>query len=146
MVSNSCRLNENLKIVPSLNLNWEGGGRNKQTINAVSCKTKKSRSLIIPREARLINLSGRRPRSGAKPFEFEPNIYLYVYIFPWRCPCCCLATVRKQSMNGVRLSGVVWKKFAYIGKNMRAWSNFNCNVHQYSLDTELSLQNIFPFF
>ena len=41
---------------------------------------------LIPREARaearLINLSGRRPRSGAKPCEFEPNIYLYVYIFP----------------------------------------------------------------
>ena len=49
---------------------------------------------LIPREARaegpsvarLINLSGRRSRSGAKPCEFEPNIYLYicmgVYIFP----------------------------------------------------------------
>ena len=45
---------------------------------------------IFPREARaegpsvarLINLSGRRARSGAKPCEFEPNIYLYVYIFP----------------------------------------------------------------
>ena len=38
---------------------------------------------IFPREARaegpsvarLINLSGRRSRSGAKPCEFEPNIY-----------------------------------------------------------------------
>ena len=45
---------------------------------------------LIPREARdegpsvarLINLSCRRPRSGAKPYEFEPNIYLYAYIFP----------------------------------------------------------------
>ena len=44
---------------------------------------------FIPREARaegpsvakLINLSGRRPRSGAKPCEFEPNIYLYICLF-----------------------------------------------------------------
>ena len=45
--------------------------------------------LVIPREARaegpsvarLINLSGRRPRSGAKPCEFEPNIYLYICLY-----------------------------------------------------------------
>ena len=48
-------------------------------------------SNLVPREARaegpsvarLINLSGRRPRSGAKPCEFEPNIYficLYISV------------------------------------------------------------------
>ena len=44
---------------------------------------------LIPREARaegpsvarLINLSGRRPRSEAKPCEFEPNIYLYICLY-----------------------------------------------------------------
>ena len=44
---------------------------------------------LVPREARaegpsvarLINLSGRWPRSGAKPCEFEPNIYLYICLY-----------------------------------------------------------------
>ena len=48
-----------------------------------------AKNIFIPREARaegpsvarLINLSGRRPRSGAKPCEFEPNIYLYICLY-----------------------------------------------------------------
>ena len=51
----------------------------------------------------------------------------------------------KQSMNDARLSGVVWSKICIHRESLRAGSNFNCNVHQYSLDTELSLQNFFPF-
>ena len=50
----------------------------------------------------------------------------------------------KQSMNDVRLSGVVWSKICIHRESLRA--GFNCNVHQYSLDTELFLQNLFPFF
>ena len=42
--------------------------------------TKKNRIKIIPREARLINLSGRAGPSGVKPREFERKIYLYIYI------------------------------------------------------------------
>ena len=48
----------------------------------------------------------------------------------------------KQSMNDVRLSGVVSSKSCIH----RESSNSNCTVHQYSLDTELPLQNLFPFF
>ena len=59
---------------------------------------------------------------------------IYVYIFEG---------VRTMTSDCLALSGA---KFAYTEKQMRAWSNFNCNVHQYSLDTELSLQNLFPFF
>ena len=59
---------------------------------------------------------------------------IYVYIFEG---------VRTMTSDCLALSGA---KFAYTEKHMRAWSNFNCNVHQYSLDTELSLQNLFPFF
>ena len=54
--------------------------------------------------------------------------------------------VKKQNMNDVRLSGVVWSKIGIHRESLCAGSNFNCNVHQYSLDTELSLQNLFPFF
>ena len=52
----------------------------------------------------------------------------------------------KQNMNDVRLSGVVWSKICIHRESLRARSNFNCNVDQYSLDTELSLQNLFPVF
>ena len=52
----------------------------------------------------------------------------------------------KQTMNDVRLSGVVWSKICIHWESLRAGSNSNCNAHQYSLDTELSLQNRFPFF
>ena len=52
----------------------------------------------------------------------------------------------KQNTNDVRLSGVVWSKICIHRESLRAGSNFNCNVHQYSLDTELSLQNLFAFF
>ena len=90
-----------------------------------------------PSVVRLINLLGRAGLSGAKPREFERKIYLYICLYLWRCP-------HWMTSDCLASSGA---KFAYIGKNMRrAWSNFNCNVHQYSLDTELSLQNLFPFF
>ena len=41
---------------------------------------------------------------------------------------------------------VTWSKICIHQESLRAGSNFNCNVHQYSLDTELPLQNLFPFF
>ena len=94
---------------------------------------------LIPREARLINLSGRAGPSGAKPREFERKIYLYISL---KVSALLPSNSEKQSMNDVRLSGFVWSKICIH----RAGSNFNCNVHQYSLDTELSLQNLFPFF
>ena len=56
------------------------------------------------------------------------------------------SNIEKQSMNDVRPSGVVWGKMCIHRESLRAGSNSNCNVHQYSLDTELSLQNLFPFF
>ena len=36
---------------------------------------------FFPREARLINLSGRPGPSGAKPREFERKIYLYICVY-----------------------------------------------------------------
>ena len=39
------------------------------------------KQFLIPREARLINLSGRAGPSGAKPREFERKIYLYIYMY-----------------------------------------------------------------
>ena len=36
---------------------------------------------LIPREARLINLSGRAGPSGAKPREFKRKIYLYICVY-----------------------------------------------------------------
>ena len=46
---------------------------------------------LFPREARLMNLSGRAEGpSGAKPRQFD------TYIFRWRCPQCCLATVKNK--------------------------------------------------
>ena len=36
---------------------------------------------IVPREARLINLSGRAGPSGAKPRDFERKIYLYICMY-----------------------------------------------------------------
>ena len=53
---------------------------------------------MIPREARLINLSGRAGPSGAKPREFERKICLYICMFVY-----LVEGVR----NDVRLSGVV---------------------------------------
>ena len=46
-----------------------------------ACTQRSSCPLVIPREARLINLSGRASPSGAKPREFERKIYLYIYMF-----------------------------------------------------------------
>ena len=63
---------------------------------------------LIPREARVINLSGRAGPSGAKPREFERKIYLYVYIFEG---------VRTMTSDCLALSGA---KFAYTEKHMRA--------------------------
>ena len=66
--------------------------------------------MIIPREARLINLSGRAEGpSGAKPRQFERKICIH-----------------RES-------------FAFS-----AGSNFNCNVHQHSLDGNISAES-FPF-
>ena len=98
---------------------------------------------FIPREARLINLSGRAGPSGAKPREFERKKYLYISL---KVSALLPSNSEKQSMNDIRLSGVVWSKICIHRESLCAGSNFNCNVHQYSLDTELSLQNLFPFF
>ena len=81
--------------------------------------------------------------SGAKPREFERKIYLYISL---KVSALLPSNSEKQSMNDVRLSGVVWSKICIHRESLRAGPNFNCNVHQYSLDTELSLQNLFPFF
>ena len=88
-------------------------------------------------------MSGRAGPSGAKPREFERKIYLYISL---KVSALLPSNSEKQSMNDVRLSGVVWSKICIHRESLRAGSNFNCNVHQYSLDTELSLQNLFPFF
>ena len=92
--------------------------------------------LVIPREARLINLSGRAGPSRAKPREFERKIYLYISL---KVSALLPSNSEKQSINDVRLSGVVWSKISIHRESLRAGSNFNCNVHQYSPDTELSL-------
>ena len=68
--------------------------------------------LIIPREARLINLSGRAGPSGAKPREFERKIYLYMSIYVY-----IFEGVRTMTSDCLALSGA---KFAYMEKNMRA--------------------------
>ena len=93
--------------------------------------------------ARLINLSGRAGPSGAKPREFERKIYLYISL---KVSALLPNNNEKRSRNDVRLSGVVWTKICIHRESLRAGSNFNSNVHQYSLDTEQSLQNLFPFF
>ena len=49
----------------------------------------------------------------------------------------------KQSMNDARLSGVVWSKICIHRESLRAGSNFNCNVHQYSHRT--ISPEFFPF-
>ena len=95
-------------------------------------------STLIPREARLINLSGRPGPSGV-----EQKIYLYISL---KVSALLPSNSEKQSMNDVRLSGVVWSKICIHWGSLCAGSNFNCNVHQYSLDTDLSLLNLFPFF
>ena len=103
-----------------------------------------SRSFFLPRAARLINLSGRAGPSGAKPRELERKIYLYISL---KVSAVLLSNSERQSMNDVRLlSGVVWSEICIHRESLRVGSNFNCNVHQYSLDRELSLQNLFPFF
>ena len=61
---------------------------------------------FIPREARLINLSGRVELSRTN--LSEKYIYIYVYIFEG---------VRTMTSDCLALSGA---KFAYIEKNMRA--------------------------
>ena len=101
------------------------------------------KELIIPREARLINLSDQAGPSGAKPCEFERKICLYLSL---KVSALLPSNSEKQSMNDVRLSGIVWSKICIHRESLRAESNFNCNVHQDSLDTEPSLQNLFPFF
>ena len=67
---------------------------------------------IIPREARLINLSGRAGPSGAKPRKFERKIYLYMSIYVY-----IFEGVRTMTSDCLALSGA---KFAYMEKNMRA--------------------------
>ena len=69
---------------------------------------------LIPREARLINLSGRAGPSGAKPREFERKIYLYIYICVY---VYIFEGVRTMTSDCLASSGA---KFAYIEKNMRA--------------------------
>ena len=87
---------------------------------------------MIPREARLINLSGRVGPSAAKPREFERKMYLYISL---KVSALLPGNSEKQSMNDVRLSGVVWSKICIHRESLRAGSNFDCNV-----------QNLFPFF
>ena len=55
----------------------------------------------------------------------------------------CQAATGWQTGRRQQLAGA---KFAYIGKVCVSDQNFNCNVLQYSLNTELPLQNLFPFF
>ena len=71
------------------------------------------------------------------------KIYLYISL---KVSALLPSNSEKQSMNDVRLSGIVWSKICIHRESLRAASNFNSNVHQYSLDTELSLKNLFPFF
>ena len=79
---------------------------------------------------------------------FENQLrYMYVCLYTsLKVSALLPSNSEKQSMNDVRLSGVVWSKICIHRESLRAGPNFNCNVHQYSLDTELSLQNLFPFF
>ena len=93
--------------------------------------------------------------SRAKLREFEQKVYLYISL---RMSAMLPSNSEKQSMNDVRqrelrLLGsnrlgdtlleqnlLTSGKFAFI-----AGSNFNCNVHQYSLDRNISA-NLSPFF
>ena len=68
------------------------------------------KSTIIPREARLINLSGR----AGKLREFERKIYLYIYICVY---VYIFEGVRTMTSDCLASSGA---KFAYIEKNIRA--------------------------
>ena len=73
--------------------------------------------------------------------------YIDIYMFiSLKVSALLPSNSEKQSMNDVRLSGVVWSKICILRESLRAGSNFKRNVHQYSLDTELSLQNLFLFF
>ena len=115
-----------------------------------------SQTTLIPREARLINLSGgAEGPSRAKPRQFERKIYLYIYIVEG-----VLATVKnkvwmtsdkgkvaRQQQVG-RQTGVrfAWAKFTYIGKVLRSVPHqistaMFINIHW----MEISLQNLFPF-
>ena len=89
--------------------------------------------MIIPREARaegpsvarLINLSGRAGPSGAKAREFERKIYLYIYMFiSLKVSALLLSHSEKQSMNDVRLSGVVWSKICIHRKKYACMIKF----------------------
>ena len=76
----------------------------------------------------------------------EKYIYIYVCLYiSLKVSALLPSNSEKQSMNDVRLSGVVWSKICIHWESLRARSNFNCNVYQYSLDTELSLQKFFSF-
>ena len=97
---------------------------------------------IIPRKARLINLSGRAGPRGAKPREFERKIYLYISL---KVSALLPSNSEKQSMNDVRLSGVVWSKICIHRESLHA-GQISTAMFINSLDTELSLQNLFPFF
>ena len=61
------------------------------------------RSDVVPRQARLINLSARAGPSGAKPREFERKIYLYICIYiSLKMSAVLPRNSEKQSMNDVR--------------------------------------------
>ena len=117
------------------------------------------------------NYSFVRP-SRAKPREFERKIYLYTYIYIYIYiymfiyiieDVCSVAwqqwktkyewrQTKGRLLGSNRLearqasSDFVGAKFAYIGKVFAfiAGSNFNWNVHQHSLDGNISAES-FPF-
>ena len=100
-----------------------------------------TQQVLIPREARLINLLGRAGPSGARPREFERKTYLYISL---KVSALLPSNSEKQSMNDVRLSGVVWSKISIHRESLRAGSNFNCNVHQFTGYRTISPES-FPF-
>ena len=51
---------------------------------------KKSNLIIIPNETKLF------PRKAGAALIRAKNIFISIYIYRWRCPCCCLATVQTK--------------------------------------------------
>ena len=103
--------------------------------------------ITIPREARLINLSGRAGPSGlSRANSSEKYIYIYVCLYiSLKVSALLPGTSEKQSMNDVRLSGVVWSKICIHRKKNACMIKFQLQCSSIFTGYKTILPESFPF-